>query len=135
MKIEIKQNDLTVIKEACEYADRQLEQAGKAYGAIIAICDLVHPTLKGIITNSENYFKADDERLRSVLEQRENTIYSSMMVFQNMDDLAMDIDEKTAHIGEAIEDINNAINRVNVDGNPVNHVVNDVLTGGNQGGC
>ncbi|MFC6201254.1 hypothetical protein ACFP1L_05005 [Lactiplantibacillus nangangensis] len=131
MKIEIKQNDLTVIKEACEYASQQLEQAGRAYDSIIAICDLIHPGLRAIATGNENYFKADVKRLRSIVEDRENTIYSSMMVFQNMDDLAMDIDEKTAHIGEAIEDISNAINRVNVDGNPVNNGVNDVLTGEN----
>lgn len=134
MTVEIKRNDLEVIKDACEYANRQLEQAGKAYGAIIAICDMIYPGLRDIVTNSENYFKADDERLRRVVEQRENTIYSSMMVFQNMDELAMDIDEKTAHIGSAIEDINNVINRVNVDENRVNDGVNRVSADGNQGG-
>lgn len=135
MNVEIKRNDLDTIKEACDYANRQLEQAGKAYGAIIAICGMIDPGLKAIITNHENYFVADGKRLRRVIEDRENTIYSSMMVFQNMDDLAMDIDEKTAHIGSAIDDINNVINRVNVDGNPVNDGANGVSVDGNKGGC
>ncbi|MBT9656458.1 hypothetical protein [Lactiplantibacillus plantarum] len=116
---------LNDISAACKHAGILLERVNKANSSILAISDLVEPTLKHLISNAPDYFELDADRLRKTLENRETTIYSTMCVLVEMGTLAMNIDEETAGLNGVIDDINSTVNGIN-DG------INSILDGGNS---
>lgn len=116
---------LNDISAACEHAGILLERVNKANSSILAISDLVEPTLKHLISNAPDYFELDADRLRKTLENRETTIYSTMCVLVEMGELAMTIDSETSGLSGVIDDINSTVNGIN-DG------INSILDGGNS---
>lgn len=116
---------LNDISEACKHAGILLERVNKASSSILAISDLVEPTLKHLISNASDYFELDADRLRKTLENRETTIYSTMCVLVEMGELAMNIDDETAGLNGVIDDINSTVNGIN-DG------INSILDGVNS---
>lgn len=109
-------NELTKlddINEACGYATKLLEKTGKSYSSILAISDLVTPTLKSAISEHYDYFKMTGEELRRLVDNRETMIYNAMCVLHELGELAMNIDQDTASIGSVIEDINGIATGVN----------------------
>ncbi|MBS0954795.1 hypothetical protein [Lactiplantibacillus plantarum] len=62
---------LNDISAACEHAGILLERVNKANSSILAISDLVEPTLKHLISNAPDYFELDADRLREVIDSRE----------------------------------------------------------------
>lgn len=116
---------LNDISKACKQASIELERAGKSTDSISAISDLVVPTLKHLISSAPSYFKLDADQLREALDSRETTIYSTMCVLTEMDELAMSVESAAASIGAIIDDINSTVNGIN-DG------INSVLNGGNS---
>lgn len=117
-----KLNDVSV---ACNGAELTLERANRDISSILAISDLIVPTLKHLINNAPSYFKLDADKLREVINSRETTIYSVMCVLTEMGTLAMNIESETANLGGTFDDINSTINGIN-DG------INSILDGGNS---
>lgn len=120
--------ELSKLKEinvACKQASIELERVGKATDSISAISDLVIPTLKHLISSAPSYFKLDADKLREVIDSRETTIYSTMCVLTEMDELAMSVESAMASTIAIIDDINSTVNGIN-DG------INSVFDGGNS---
>ena len=116
---------LNDISAACEHAGILLERVNKANSSILAISDLVEPTLKHLISNAPDYFELDADKLREVIDSRETTIYSVMCVLTEMGTLAMNVDDETAGLSRVIDDINSTVNGIN-DG------INSILDGVNS---
>ncbi|WP_436669641.1 hypothetical protein [Lactiplantibacillus plantarum] len=113
------------VSAACKRASIELERVGKSTNSISAISDLVVPTLKHLISSAPSYFKLDTDKLREVIDSRETTIYSTMCVLAEMDELAMSVESATASTIAIIDDINSTVNGIN-DG------INSILDGGNS---
>ncbi|MBA3077591.1 hypothetical protein [Lactiplantibacillus plantarum] len=117
-----KLNDIT---DTCKRANITIERANRDISSILAISDLIVPTLKNIVEHASSYFELDADKLREVINSREATIYSVMCVLTEMGTLAMNIDEETAGLNGVIDDINSTVNGIN-DG------INSILDGGNS---
>ncbi|MCT3248138.1 hypothetical protein EFP02_14130 [Lactiplantibacillus plantarum] len=116
---------LKEINAACKQASIELERVGKATDSISAISDLAVPTLKHLISSAPSYFKLDADKLREVIDSRETTIYSTMCVLTEMDELAMSVESAMASTIAIIDDINSTVNGIN-DG------INSILDDGNS---
>ena len=118
---------LNDISKACKQAAITIERVNVANTSISAISELVTPTLKQAITGDDNvnYFELNDDELRDFIDEQGNTIYNTMCVLTEMDELSAIIDSKTAAISGVIDDINSTVNGIN-DG------INTILAGGNS---
>lgn len=129
------------INEACSDATRILKRAGHSYSSILAISDLVAPTLKQIISKRNDYFRMSSEELIDVVEDRETTLYSVMCVLHEIGELAARIDQDTANVEGTIGEINDIATGVNVGinqvlnrNNGVSDNINPVSNDGNSKG-
>ncbi|MDR7675870.1 hypothetical protein RFN69_00985 [Lactiplantibacillus plantarum] len=118
---------LNDISKACKQAAITIERVNVANASISAISELVAPTLKKAITGDDNvnYFELNDDELRDFIDEQGNTIYNTMCVLTEMDELSALIDSKTAALSGVIDDINSTVNGIN-DG------INSILDGGNS---
>ncbi|MBT9655539.1 hypothetical protein [Lactiplantibacillus plantarum] len=118
---------LNDISKACKQAAITIERVNVANASISAISELVTPTLKQAITGDDNvnYFELNDDELRDFIDEQGNTIYNTMCVLTEMDELSALIDSKTAALSGVIDDINSTVNGIN-DG------INTILAGGNS---
>lgn len=112
---------------ACKQATIAIERVNVANDSISAISELVTPTLKQAITGDDNvnYCELNGDELRDFIEKQGNTIYNTMRVLTEMDELSALIDSKTATLSGVIDDINSTVNGIN-DG------INSVFDGGNS---
>ena len=118
---------LNDISKACKQAAITIERVNVANASISAISELVTPTLEQAITGDDNvnYFELNDDELRDFIDEQGNTIYNTMCVLTEMDELSALIDSKTAAISGVIDDINSTVNGIN-DG------INSILDGVNS---
>lgn len=118
---------LNDISEACKQAIVVMERVNMANASISAISELVIPTLKQAVSGGDNvnYFELNVDELRDFIEKQGTTIYNTMCVLTEMDELSALIDSKTAALSGVIDDINSTVNGIN-DG------INSILDGGNS---
>ncbi|CAJ1228933.1 hypothetical protein [Lactiplantibacillus xiangfangensis] len=109
------------INEACSYATKGISLIRKSYSSILAISDLVTPTLKQAVNSHDNYFKMSHKELRQAIDERETTLYSTICILRELGELAMNIDQDTADVEGTIGEINDIATGVNAG---INQVLN-----------